>query len=247
MFTFERWAKHRSTTRYVKHLAHMFTSRVFKSLLVPMCGVMSVALGVGIYETLLKARQPEWGGVWGGAAGQGTRRARQQVRLWSRRRRAGAGAHPVPLSRAPPAHSPLHPHPPHTHARAHTQAGALPGHWPHVTLALGQAFNLTAFALSLLLVFRTNSSCAWRARGVEGVGMTRKCMCARARVQPQQQAARLAGERCLLACPPPARRRRRADDRWWEARKLWGGVVNRTRDFMRQVCTGWETRQRLCS
>ncbi len=32
------------------------------------------------------------------------------------------------------------------------QRGALPGHWPHVTLALGQGFNLTAFALSLLLV-----------------------------------------------------------------------------------------------
>jgi len=63
------------------------------------------------------------------------------------------------------------------------QAGALPGHWPHVTLALGQGFNLTAFALSLLLVFRTNSSY----------------------------------------------------DRWWEGRKLWGGVVNRTRDFVRQV------------
>ena len=63
------------------------------------------------------------------------------------------------------------------------QAGALPGHWPHVTLALGQGFNLTAFALSLLLVFRTNSSY----------------------------------------------------DRWWEARKLWGGVVNRCRDIVRQV------------
>ncbi|KAI7842508.1 hypothetical protein COHA_003862 [Chlorella ohadii] len=61
-------------------------------------------------------------------------------------------------------------------------AGALPGHWPHVTLALGQGFNLTAFALSLLLVFRTNSSY----------------------------------------------------DRWWEGRKLWGGVVNRTRDIVRQ-------------
>ena len=66
------------------------------------------------------------------------------------------------------------------------QAGALPGHWPHVTLALGQGFNLTAFALSLLLVFRTNSSY----------------------------------------------------DRWWEARKLWGGVVNRTRDVVRQVRAG---------
>jgi hypothetical protein len=69
------------------------------------------------------------------------------------------------------------------------QAGGLPGHWPHVTLALGQGFNLTAFALSLLLVFRTNSSY----------------------------------------------------DRWWEARKLWGGVVNRTRDVARQVGrpSGW--------
>jgi predicted membrane chloride channel (bestrophin family) len=69
------------------------------------------------------------------------------------------------------------------------QAGGLPGHWPHVTLALGQGFNLTAFALSLLLVFRTNSSY----------------------------------------------------DRWWEARKLWGGVVNRTRDFVRQVGPGGRT------
>jgi len=24
-------------------------------------------------------------------------------------------------------------------------------------------------------------------------------------------------------------------DRWWEGRKLWGGVVNRTRDIVRQV------------
>ncbi len=24
-------------------------------------------------------------------------------------------------------------------------------------------------------------------------------------------------------------------DRWWEARKLWGGVVNRSRDVVRQV------------
>lgn len=37
------------------------------------------------------------------------------------------------------------------------QKGVLPQHWPHVELALGQVFNLTAFALSLLLVFRTNS------------------------------------------------------------------------------------------
>lgn len=62
------------------------------------------------------------------------------------------------------------------------KAGALPGHWPHLSLALGQAWNLTGFALSLLLAFRTNH----------------------------------------------------AYDRWWEARKIWGGVVNRTRDIVRQ-------------
>jgi len=46
-----------------------------------------------------------------------------------------------------------------------------------------QPFSLSSFALSLLLVFRTNSSY----------------------------------------------------NRWWEARKLWGGVVNRSRDIVRQV------------
>ncbi|EFN56787.1 hypothetical protein CHLNCDRAFT_21860, partial [Chlorella variabilis] len=116
VFTFERWNKHRNSMRYAKHLAHMFTSRVFRQLLGPVLAVMTIALAVGVYETLVGA-------------------------------------------------------------------GALPGHWPHVTLALGQGFNLTAFALSLLLVFRTNSSY----------------------------------------------------DRWWEARKLWGGVVNRCRDIVRQV------------
>lgn len=115
VFTFERWNKHRNSFRYAKHLAHMFSSRVFRQLLGPVLAVSALALFVGIYETLVSA-------------------------------------------------------------------GALPGHWPHVTLALGQGFNLTAFALSLLLVFRTNSSY----------------------------------------------------DRWWEARKLWGGVVNRTRDLVRQ-------------
>ncbi|KAL4429986.1 hypothetical protein ABPG77_004356 [Micractinium sp. CCAP 211/92] len=116
VFTFERWNRHRRSYRYAKHLANMFSSRVFRQLLGPVLAVMALALFVGAYETLVNR-------------------------------------------------------------------GALPGHWPHVTLALGQGFNLTAFALSLLLVFRTNSSY----------------------------------------------------DRWWEARKLWGGVVNRSRDVVRQA------------
>ena len=60
MFTFERWAKHRNSMRYAKHLAHMFTSRVFKQLLGPVLAVMALALSVGIYETLVNvgARTP---------------------------------------------------------------------------------------------------------------------------------------------------------------------------------------------
>jgi ion channel-forming bestrophin family protein len=51
-------------------------------------------------------------------------------------------------------------------------------------------FNLTSFALSLLLVFRTNTSYS----------------------------------------------------RWNEARKIWGGMLNRTRDISRQVSAVASTR-----
>ncbi|KDD74270.1 bestrophin [Helicosporidium sp. ATCC 50920] len=65
------------------------------------------------------------------------------------------------------------------------QKGYFPGSWPHATFDLSQGFYSCTFALSLLLVFRTNA----------------------------------------------------AYDRWWEARKTWGSLVNRTRDFMRQALT----------
>ena len=39
---------------------------------------------------------------------------------------------------------------------------------------------------------------------------------------------------CLPACMP-ACSTNSSYDRWWEARKLWGGVVNRSRDIVRQV------------
>ncbi len=54
MYTFERWNKHRTTARYARHLLHMFSSRVFKSLLGPVLAVMFLGLFVGLYETLLK-------------------------------------------------------------------------------------------------------------------------------------------------------------------------------------------------
>ncbi len=50
-------------------------------------------------------------------------------------------------------------------------------------MTASEPFNLSSFALSLLLVFRTNSSYS----------------------------------------------------RWLDARKIWGGVVNRSRDLVRQV------------
>lgn len=57
------------------------------------------------------------------------------------------------------------------------------GQLPSLCVEADQAFNLTSFALSLLLVFRTNSSYS----------------------------------------------------RWLDARKVWGGILNRSRDLVRQV------------
>eukprot|EP00877_Chromochloris_zofingiensis_P009929 jgi/Chrzof1/518/Cz01g18220.t1 len=68
-------------------------------------------------------------------------------------------------------------------AHIHTPRGCLPSQSPNIALAAAEPFNLTSFALSLLLVFRTNSSYA----------------------------------------------------RWLEARTLWGSLVNRCRNLIRQV------------
>jgi predicted membrane chloride channel (bestrophin family) len=63
------------------------------------------------------------------------------------------------------------------------EAGLLPVYLPSISVTNTAPFNLSSFALSLLLVFRTNSSYG----------------------------------------------------RWDEARKLWGSVTNRSRDFVRQA------------
>ena len=70
-----------------------------------------------------------------------------------------------------------------TFALALPQAGLLPPWCIRLTVDSSEPFNLTSFALSLLLVFRTNESFA----------------------------------------------------RWLDARKIWGGIVNRSRDLVRQV------------
>ncbi len=63
------------------------------------------------------------------------------------------------------------------------QDGLLPQGLPGLSIEATAPFSLTSFALSLLLVFRTNTSYA----------------------------------------------------RWQEARSIWGGVTNRSRDILRQV------------
>ncbi|KAI8468050.1 MAG: Bestrophin, RFP-TM, chloride channel-domain-containing protein [Monoraphidium minutum] len=132
VFTFDRWNNHRNSLRYVKHLTHILTSRIFRNLRGPVLVVMLMAALVGVYETLI------------------------MVMLMA----ALVGVYETLI-----------------------MEGILPRPFPHLAhSALDQGFNLTAFALSLLLVFRTNSSY----------------------------------------------------DRWWEARKIWGGVVNRSRDIVRQ-------------
>mmetsp|Transcript_27920 Transcript_27920/g.38604 ORF Transcript_27920/g.38604 Transcript_27920/m.38604 type:complete len:426 (+) Transcript_27920:107-1384(+) len=107
------WIRHRSTNRYLRHIATMFSSRVIRNLLLPVSFFTGLTVFTGFINTY------------------------------------GMGGEPMNV--------------------------VLPN----------SPFSLTAGALSLLLVFRTNSSYG----------------------------------------------------RWWEARKIWGGLLNRSRDFVRQGLT----------
>ncbi|KAI3434870.1 hypothetical protein D9Q98_002924 [Chlorella vulgaris] len=113
-FDFGRWRTHRSSGRYLRHMASLLRANTLQGVAQPLAYVISVSLGVAAYH-------------------------------------AAAAAGVLPL-------------------------------WPCLKLAANAPFGLTSFALSLLLVFRTNSSYA----------------------------------------------------RWDEARKMWGQIVNRSRDFVRQ-------------
>ncbi|KAK9862954.1 hypothetical protein WJX84_004860 [Apatococcus fuscideae] len=119
VFTFSRWASHRSTSRYYRHILGLFTSRIVFGLASPLLVITVISFMVASYESL-------------------------------------------------------------------REAGILPGSLPGVTFSVtGELFNLSSFALSLLLVFRTNASY----------------------------------------------------DRWLEARLIWGGIINRSRDLVRQGLT----------
>ncbi|GAB4818998.1 hypothetical protein N2152v2_006044 [Parachlorella kessleri] len=115
VFDFDRWAAHRSTSRYARHIFGLPASRLMRGLSGPLLYVMGVASAVCAYE----------------------------------------------------------------YAR---QTGVLPETLPDFLLRSKEPFALTSFALSLLLVFRTNASY----------------------------------------------------ERWDGARKMWGLVLNRSRDITRQ-------------
>lgn len=91
-FTFDRWAEHRSTSRYNRHIVGIFNSSIVKGLAQPMVTVGAIASIVCAYESAL-------------SRGDGT----------------------------------------------------LPEYMPSLLMPTAP-FDLTSFALALLLVFRTNSS-----------------------------------------------------------------------------------------
>lgn len=53
MFDLERWAEHRSTSRYTRYMDRLFTSRIARGLLGPMSYVASLCISVGTYHTLI--------------------------------------------------------------------------------------------------------------------------------------------------------------------------------------------------
>jgi hypothetical protein len=150
------------------------------------------------------------------------------------------------------------------------QAGVIPLWAPSLQLNSKEVFGLTSFALSLLLVFRTNARWA-RGRGLApGAGFEEagggSCRTGGPRLGPKAppgrgpcrrpgrnlapSAAPAAPAAAPLPSPPPpppppaqslapsrpaARPARpRSYERWDGARKMWGLVLNRSRDFVRQ-------------
>jgi hypothetical protein len=70
VFTFENWESHRSSDRYLRHIASMFTSRVVWGLKLPLLYVGAIAGSVCAYEAGIEVR------CGGGACGALGPRAR---------------------------------------------------------------------------------------------------------------------------------------------------------------------------
>lgn len=88
---------------------------------------------------------------------------------------------------------------------------------PHITREdLTVPFTITGFALSLLLVFRTNTSYDRYSPRPVVLGLHMALQSRRSLYKSQ----------ILNICAA----------RWWEARKMWGQLLNITRNLVRQVC-----------
>jgi hypothetical protein len=99
----------------------------------------------------------------------------------------------------------------------------VPSDWPSLTVEADEAFNLTSFALSLLLVFRTNES------------YSRWCACGPCAMHSWP----VLGGMCAVFAHARA-----LGSEWvrifasrLEARKAWSGILIRSRDLVRQVGT----------
>eukprot|EP00775_Hariotina_reticulata_P001603 gene1603-1943_t len=53
VFSFDRWAAHRSTSRYIRHFRGIFSSRTFQGLLQPMAFFSSIAALAGVVLVVL--------------------------------------------------------------------------------------------------------------------------------------------------------------------------------------------------
>ena len=113
------------------------------------------------------------------------------------------------------------------------------------------AFTLTSFALALLMVFRTNSS--YDRRGCARAGQ--RSVVTACVVASLRSACRLGPCLAVICCDHYCGYHRFAGRslrvsassclcsrcRWWEARKLWGGLLGTTTDLVRQArrCTSY--------
>eukprot|EP01024_Parvocaulis_polyphysoides_P028684 TRINITY_DN25876_c1_g1_i2.p1 TRINITY_DN25876_c1_g1~~TRINITY_DN25876_c1_g1_i2.p1 ORF type:complete len:241 (-),score=7.40 TRINITY_DN25876_c1_g1_i2:36-758(-) len=61
VFNHDRWASHRSTKRYLRHLQGIFRSRIVYGLLKPVSAVSAIAVLFSTYMTLMEANMlPDW-------------------------------------------------------------------------------------------------------------------------------------------------------------------------------------------
>ena len=168
-FTFERWEFHRSTSRYQRHMTGIFQSRIVRGLAQPLLSAGATATAVCLYEALLQVGaclrgRPAWMVAVGGRhhAMDRPRCLHMPAFTSSLQHRWLPPTHflcTAACTARLPARLP-----------ACLQEGTLPDYLPSLLMP-SLPFDITSFALSLLLVFR------WVA-GWRGDGWVGSCLCA---------------------------------------------------------------------